>query len=286
MIKDRIFQTLVYLLTAVTGVILATLVVFLYREAHPFFSEHGILEFLFGTDWNASELRQSFQILPMILASVYISVLACLFSFPVSLGVSLYLSFYAKEGVRKALTWVIGMLAGVPSIIYGFFALFVIVKNIEKYLRLSAGESVLAGALVLSLMVLPFFVNTFVASIDLVKKKYLRDSEALGVSKEYFIRNIAWRECRFSILTGTILAVSRAIGETAAVMMVIGNAPLLPRLLSKAQTIPSLIALEMGMSEVGSTHYSALFAAGFVLLVLVLGMNLAFFALRSHRREH
>ncbi|NLY09547.1 MAG: phosphate ABC transporter permease subunit PstC [Tissierellia bacterium] len=282
---NRAFKTSIYFFTAITAILLAVLLVFLYKEAHPFFVNHGVFDFIFGSDWNARDINGSFQIFNILKGSFYIAFLACIISSPLAFGVSIYICFYSPQKIKKMLLWTIGLLAGIPSITYGFFALFVIVKDLEKLFSMSAGESVLAGAIILSIMILPFFVSTFVETLEIIKLKYEKDSNSLGVSKEYFIRKVVIRECRFSMVTGFILASARAVGETMAVMMAIGNTPLVPKLLGKAQTIPSLIALEIGMSEVGSEHYSALFAAGFVLLLLVLAINLVFFVLVQKRNN-
>ena len=178
------------------------------------------------------------------------------------------------------------MVAGIPSIIYGFFGMIIIVKNLEKIFKISAGESVLAGSIILSIMILPYFVSNLVETIEIIKAKYKKDSDALGISKEYFIRKIVFKKLNYSILTGFMISFSRAIGETMAVMMVIGNAPIFPKLLSKAQTIPSLIALEIGMSEVYSEHYYALFASGFALLILVLIINIIIFLVNRKSRSY
>ena len=164
--------------------------------------------------------------------------------------------------------------------------MIIIVKNIEKIFKVSAGESVLAGSIILSIMILPYFVSNLIETIELIKKKYQRDSDALGISKEFFIRKVVLKKLHFSILTGFMISFSRAIGETMAVMMVIGNAPIFPKLLSKAQTIPSLIALEIGMSEVYSEHYFALFASGFILLILVLIINILLFIINRKSRNY
>lgn len=283
--RDKIFKASVYIFTLLSMSLLIIIILFVYKQAHPFFMKYSLIEFFTGKDWNAMETRQSYQIFPILSASLYISILSCIISFPVALGISLYISFYASDKIRRALLWISTMLSGIPSIIYGFFALLVIVKGFEKFLKMAAGESVLAGAFILAIMILPFFVSGFVGSIDILKSEYLRDSESLGISKEYFIYKVVLRNMRFPIITGFLLALARAMGETMAIMMVIGNAPIMPKLLSKAQTIPSLIALEIGMSEVGSLHYSALFAAAFTLIFLVLIINIIFFIIVEKREK-
>ena len=283
--KNKVFKYTVYLFTLFTILLLLTLIVFLYNQSLPFFLKNNFLKFIFGRIWDAREVSGSFGIFNILLASVFISILACIISLPIAIGTALYICFYTKKS-RVLLIWLINILAGIPSIIYGFFGMIIIVKNIEKIFKVSAGESILAGSIILSIMILPYFVSNLIETIELIKKEYQRDSDALGISKEYFIRKVVLKKLHFSILTGFMISFSRAIGETMAVMMVIGNAPIFPKLLSKAQTIPSLIALEIGMSEVYSEHYYALFASGFILLILVLIINILLFIINRKSRNY
>ncbi|WP_462361198.1 phosphate ABC transporter permease subunit PstC [Parvimonas micra] len=283
--KNKVFKYTVYIFTLFTILLLLTLIVFLYNQSLPFFLKNNFLKFIFGRVWDATEVSGSFGIFNILLASVFISILACIISLPIAIGTAIFISFYTKKS-RVILIWLINILAGIPSIIYGFFGMIIIVKNIERIFKISAGESVLAGSIILSIMILPYFVSNLIETIELIKKKYQRDSDALGISKEFFIRKVVLKKLHFSILTGFMISFSRAIGETMAVMMVIGNAPIFPKLLSKAQTIPSLIALEIGMSEVYSEHYYALFASGFILLILVLIINILLFIINRKSRNY
>lgn len=283
--KNKIFKNIVYIFTLFTILLLFTLIVFLYNQSLPFFLKNNFLNFIFGKVWYATEIYGSFGIFNILLASVLISILACIISLPIAIGTALFICFYTNKS-RVILMWLINILAGIPSIIYGFFGMIVIVKNLEKIFKISAGESVLAGSIILSIMILPYFVSNLVETIEIIKAKYKKDSDALGISKEYFIRKIVFKKLNYSILTGFMISFSRAIGETMAVMMVIGNAPIFPKLLSKAQTIPSLIALEIGMSEVYSEHYYALFASGFALLILVLIINIIIFLVNRKSRSY
>ena len=283
--KNKVFKYTVYIFTLFTILLSLTLIVFLYNQSLPFFLKNNFLKFIFGRVWDATEVSGSFGIFNILLASVFISILACIISLPIAIGTALYICFYTKN-LKVFLIWLINILAGIPSIIYGFFGMIIIVKNIERIFKISAGESVLAGSIILSIMILPYFVSNLIETIELIKKKYQRDSDALGISKEFFIRKVVLKKLHFSILTGFMISFSRAIGETMAVMMVIGNAPIFPKLLSKAQTIPSLIALEIGMSEVYSEHYYALFASGFILLILVLIINILLFVINRKSRNY
>ena len=277
--KNQLFKIGVHCFTLLSLGILLTLIVFLFNESGEFFRTVKVSDFLLSEDWDISSEPFSFGILNILAANFLVAGLACLFSFILAVGVTLFICFYATGNYRYLLLQAIKILAGIPSIIYGFFALFVIVKCLENTLSLSSGESLLAGSLILSVMILPFFTSHLIDSMMLIKQRFQQDSDALGVSQGFFIRHIVLRESVFAALTGFVVAFSRAVGETMATMMVIGNTPLFPALLSKIQTIPSLIALEMGTSEVGSQHYYALIASGCVLLCLVFLLNIMLFIL-------
>ena len=255
------------------------LIGFMFKESLPFFKQYSVNKFLFGNLWDS--IDGSFGAFNIILASFYIALLACVFSFPISYGLSLMIVFYTNNKVKTLVSWIIRILAGIPSIIYGFFGLFVIVKFFEKNFKMAAGESVFAGSVILSIMILPYFVEVLTETFEKIKQKYKRQSDCFGISKEYFIRKIVLKQSLRSAFSGFVLAFSRAIGETMAVMMVIGNAPILPKFFSKAETIASLIALEVGMSEAGSLHYHALYASSFVLLVFVIILDVILFVTKK-----
>ena len=277
--KNNIFKTLVYIFAFFSIALLAILIGFMFKESLPFFKQYSVNKFLFGNTWDSMD--GSFGAFNIILASFYIELLSCVFSFPISYGLSLMIVFYTNEKVKTLVSWIIRILAGIPSIIYGFFGLFVIVKFFEKNFKMAAGESVFAGSVILSIMILPYFVEVLTETFEKIKQKYKRQSDCFGISKEYFIRKIVLKQSLRSAFSGFVLAFSRAIGETMAVMMVIGNAPIFPKFFSKAETIASLIALEVGMSEAGSLHYHALYASSFVLLVFVIILDVILFVTKK-----
>lgn len=282
-VKNSLFKNLIYSLSFISLLMVFILIFFLFKESVPFLKEKGLLNFIFSKTWNA--LDYEFGLFNILYASFYIAFLACIISFLFSYAIALYICFYTNKAFYIFLKWLINILAGIPSIIYGFFGLFVIVKFLEKTLKISAGETVLAASLILSIMIIPYFVSNLTESFEILKKKYKKDSDALAVTKEFFIRKIIFKKSFLPIITGFVLAFSRAIGETMAVMMVIGNAPIPCKILSKAETVASLIALEVGQTPAFSLHYKALFASGFVLLFFVLILNVVLFVLNSRKRD-
>ena len=173
--KNKIFKNTVYIFTLFTILLLFTLIVFLYNQSLPFFLKNNFLNFIFGKVWDATEIYGSFGIFNILLASVLISILACIISLPIAIGTALFICFYTNKS-RVILMWLINILAGIPSIIYGFFGMIIIVKNLEKIFKISAGESVLAGSIILSIMILPYFVSNLVETIEIIKAKYKKKS--------------------------------------------------------------------------------------------------------------
>lgn len=255
---DKAFSIIIKLLTLFSLLLLAFIIIFIFKESLVFFKEVSVLKFLTGRTWNPLMSPDKLSILNIILGTLYISLVGISIALPIGVGSAMLLSRYAKGRKRAMIRGVIDILAGIPSVVYGFIGLLVLVKLFEKKLDLPAGESVLAGGILLGIMVLPYIISTCDETMEKVYEYNLASSQALGVSNDYFLRKVVLPNSKKGIIAATALALGRAMGETMAVMMVIGNAPITPKLLGKAQTIPSLIALEMGMAEVGSLHYHAL----------------------------
>ena len=186
----------------------------------------------------------------------------------------------APRKARELLYPFIDLLAGIPSVIYGFIGLVVLVKLFMK-MGVHTGSCVLAAAILLSVMLLPYIISSCSETILKAKERYLPASNAMGIDKWHAIASVILPASWGNILLSMILAIGRAMGETMAVMMVIGNANLFPTLLGKSETIAAVIALEMGTAEAGSLHYHGLYAAGLVLMVLLFIINAVIAALRS-----
>lgn len=245
------------------------------------FREINLLEFVSDLDWKPLAKEPQIGILSMILSTFYVSILAVLIALPIGIGCALELAVLENRKLKELFSAILGVLAGIPSVIYGFIGLLVVVKFLEKNLSLAAGESVLSGGIVLAVMVLPFIVSTALETMEKTYLKYKESSLALGVSKSYMLKALILPNAKVAILAALVLAFARAMGETMAVMMVIGNSPILPRLLGKGETIPALIALEIGTAELGSLHYHGLFAAGFVLMIFLILLNAVFYLIKK-----
>ena len=278
---DKVFGVVIKLLALFSLLLLAFIVLFIFKESVVFFKEVPVLNFITGRRWNPLKSPNNLSIFNIILGTLYVSVVAIIIALPIGVGSGILLSTYTKGKWKIIIRGIIDILGGIPSVVYGFIGLLVIVKFFENILDFSTGESVLAGGILLSAMVLPYIISTCQETMDKVYEEYSFSSKALGISKTYMVRKIVVPESRKSIIAATILALGRAMGETMAVMMVIGNAPIAPKIFGKAQTIPSLIALEMGMAEVGSLHYHALFASGLVLMIMLLIINIILYYVKK-----
>lgn len=265
---DKIFAGVLKIAALVSFFIISFIIIFILKESLPLFKEIGLKEFILGRRWKPMSVSgQYLGILPIISATLYVSFTAVFIALPVGIGCSIFLSCVFPSKIRNVLKPYVDILAGVPSVIYGFMGLVILVKFFES-MGMATGETVLAGGILLSIMILPFMISICEENMGETRKKYEKISEAMGVSKWYMVSEIILPLSLKSIIISIILSLGRAMGETMAVMMVIGNAPIFPKLMGKAQTISSLIALEMGMAEVGSLHYSALFASGFILMMI------------------
>lgn len=238
----------------------------LIGESLPFFKAVPLKDFLFGTVWKPLNKVPSYGILPMLLGTLSVSGIALLIALPLGIGCALFLCFCLRPSWAKCCLLFVDLLAGIPSVILGFMGLTLLVKSFERTLHMTSGESVLAGGILLGIMILPYIISSCTETFEVAKSRYYLGALSLGVSKWSVILEIVLPFSKRSICTHGFLAFSRALGETMAVMMVIGNSPIMPQLLGRTQTIPSLLALELGTSSYGSMHYHALYAAALVLM--------------------
>ena len=252
---------LIAALTAAAMAVLAFVIYFIVREALPIFEEVGLGELVLGRQWMPIDFTgvTSFGIFNFLAATIYVSVVGMALALLVGLGAALYLSCQASDRARGYLYPIIDLLAGIPSVIYGFIGLVTLVRLFMRA-GVSTGSCVLAAGVLLAVMLLPFLVSSCSETMLAARRNYLPASQALGVSKWYAAAAVILPASWKNILLAMVLAIGRAMGETMAVMMVMGNANLFPRLLGKGESIAAVIALEMGTAVVGSPHYHALYA--------------------------
>jgi phosphate transport system permease protein len=231
--------------------------------------KHGPGSFLFGTRW--APTKGGFGLLPMIASSVIVTLGAMVIAVPLGLSCAIFLSEIAPRRVANFVRPAIQLLAGIPSVVFGFIGILIVVPLIRNYLG-GPGLSVLAATIILGIMVLPTLISIAEDAIEAVPRPYKEGAMALGCTHSQAIFGVMLPAARGGILAAVILAMGRAVGETMAVIMVIGNAAIVPQSpLDPARTLTSNIALEMGYAA--GEHQQALFATGVVLFVFIMLLN-------------
>lgn len=276
---EKIFSKLVKLLAFTSVSLLTLILVFILKESVGLFNKISLSSFILGSEWQPLGGNLQVSIKLFLAATLFVSIIAVCIAIPIGVGFAIFSSILLPSSISKVLKAFVNMLSGIPSVVYGFIGLSVLVKFFEVHFSFSTGESVLCAGILLSVMILPYVISNCSETVSKVYERYKVHSQSLGVSKWFMMNNLILPSCRASILASTILATGRAMGETMAVMMVIGNSPIMPTLLGKSETIPALIALEMGSAQIGSTHYHALFASGLTLMVLLLIINAVFYGI-------
>lgn len=238
-------------------------------------SKITLKEFFTGKEWYPTAIPSAqFGVLPLIMGTLWVTFLEILFALPIGLITAIYMAEIASEKVRKILKPVIELLAGIPSVVYGFFGLVVLVPFIQQLFGLPVGETALAGSVILGIMALPTIITVSEDAIRSTPVTLKEASLALGASHWQSIKRVILPAASSGILASFILGIGRAIGETMAVLMVTGNAAIMPKsFLEPVRTIPATIAAELGEAPFGGTHFKALFALGIILFVITFIFN-------------
>ncbi|MBI1838424.1 MAG: phosphate ABC transporter permease subunit PstC [Flavobacteriia bacterium] len=249
-----------------------------------------VSEFLSGEEWfpTAKPVAQM-GVKPLIYGTLWVSFGAIIFALPIGLAAAIFLSEIANKRIRNILKPLIELLAGIPSVVYGFFGLVIIVPLIQETFNLPVGETGLAGSIILGIMALPTIITISEDAMRNTPRAMKEASLALGASKWQTIYKVVIPYSASGITAGAILGIGRAIGETMAVLMVTGNAAIIPHtLLEPVRTIPATIAAELGEAPSGGVHYQALFALGCILFIITLLINLAveFVTNKKKQRKH
>lgn len=282
MVRERIIRYLLLLVAFSALGSLALITLFIFKEGLPLIVKVGLWRFIFGSDWSPS--RGSFGILSMIIGSLWVTAGALIFGVPLGVTVAIFTTEFAPPALTAAVRPLVQLLAGIPSVIYGFVGLTVLVPGIQRYLG-GPGPSALAGAMVLAIMILPTIVSISEDSIRAVPREYRDGALALGATQWQTIWRVVVPAARSGIMTSVILGMGRAIGETMAVIMVVGNALAIPfSPLQSVTTLTSNIGLEMAYAT--GDHRRALFATGVVLFVIIMALSMSASAMsrRSTRR--
>ena len=280
-IKETVAKVLFTAAAGVSILAVALICVFLFASGIPTIAEIGPLEFLTGTVWKPGS--DIYGILPMILGSIYATLGALVIGVPIGLFCAVYLSRFASPRIKRLLTPGVELLAGIPSVIYGFFGLVVLVPLIRQVFHVQ-GMSLLAASIILGVMILPTIITVARNSLDAVPESYYEGALALGADHERSVFRVLVPAAGSGIMAGVVLGVGRAIGETMAVVMIAGNQVQIPdSLLDGVRTLTTNIVMEMGYAA--DLHRDALIATAVVLFVFVLVINLVFAALNARSRK-
>lgn len=236
----------------------------------------SFLDFFGGKEWMpTSKPSAQLGVLPLILGTLLVSLVAILIALPLGLGVAIYLSELAGEKARNYLKFTIELLAGIPSVVYGFFGLVVLVPIVQRVFHLDVGETAFTGSLILAIMALPTIITVSEDAMRNTPKALREGSLALGATKWQTTYRVVIPSSISGISAAVVLGIGRAIGETMAVLMVTGNAAILPpTLFQPVRTIPATIAAELGEAPAGGTHYQSLFLLGCILFVITMVISI------------
>jgi phosphate transport system permease protein len=250
-------------------------------------NKNNIPDFFKKKEWfPTAEPAVQLGVLPLILGTLMVSFFAILFALPVGLAAAIYLAEVADDRIRRTLKPIIELLAGIPSVVYGFFGLIVIVPLIHDLFRLPVGETALAGSIVLAIMALPTIITVSEDALRNTPRSMREASLALGATRWQTIYRVVVPYSLSGISAAAILGIGRAIGETMAVLMVTGNAAVMPKsLLQPVRTIPATIAAELGEAPKDGVHYKALFALGCILFIITLIINSTVQYISAKRRS-
>ena len=280
-VKEVLMKILFLLCACISILAVAVICIFIFANGVPAIGKIGFTDFIFGTHWRPNS--GEFGIFPMIVASIYVTAGAIVIGVPIGILTAVFLACYCPKKIYKVIKPLINLLASIPSVVYGFFCLVVVVPIIQE-LTHTSGKGILTASILLGIMILPTIINTTESSIRAVPNMYFEGSLALGATKERSIFFVMLPAAKSGILAGVVLGIGRAIGETMAVIMVAGNQPRMPKgLLQGVRTMTANIVTEMGYAS--GLHREALIATGVVLFVFILIINLSL-SLLNRRAEH
>ena len=272
------FAKVIFICAACISILAVALIcIFLFANGLPGMIKIGVLDFLTGTKWKPG--NDIYGILPMILGSVYVTGGALLIGVPAGLLTAIFMSRFSSLCMVKIMKPAISLLAGIPSVVYGFFGLVVIVPRVRQLFG-GSGSSLLAACLLLGMMILPTIISVSEAALNAVPASYYEGALALGATHERAVFSVVLPAAKSGVMAGIILGIGRAIGEAMAVMMVAGNRTGIPKSLFKGvRTLTSNIVMEMGYAA--DLHREALIATAVVLFVFIMIINLLF-SILSH----
>jgi len=275
LIIEKIFEKLVLVIGLTCLFVLLLIMIFLFGEGIPLFSDVSLSDFLFGTQWYPTSGNPRFGVMPLITASVAVTLLASAFAVPFSLAIAVYLAELASPRVREIVKPAIEIIASIPSVIIGFFGMVAVAPLLQRQFNIDTGLNLFNAALMLAFMAVPTIASISEDAISSVPVSLKEASYALGANRWETVFHITIPAALSGIWTAVILGISRVIGETMVVLMVAGGAAVMPdSLFDPVRPLTSNIAAEMAEAPVGGSHYHALFAIGIILFVITFFFNI------------
>lgn len=273
--KDKLLSWVFFFFAFLSNIFLIGIVLILFREGLPLFKEVAFLDFLFGKHWYPTYDPAEFGILPIILGSLWVTVGALIVAVPLGVGAAIYIAEIAPVKMKEILKPGIEILAGIPSVVFGFFGMVVLGPFLQKTFNIPVGLNALNASILLGIMAIPTIASISEDSISAVPRGFKEASYALGANKWETIMKVTVPASFSGISSAVILGIGRAIGETMTVFMAAGGAAVIPTsFLQPVRTLTATIAAEMGETPIGSTHYYALFAIAIALFFITLLINI------------
>jgi phosphate transport system permease protein len=274
-LKEIVIKNIFALFAFLSVLVLGLIVIFLFREGIPIFREVSVSGFLFGTHWYPTYDPPEYGIGALIVGSLLVTLFACLIAVPLGVLSAIYISEIAPASIKEVLKSVIELLAGLPSVVLGFFGMVIIAPWMQETFDLPTGLNIVNASLMLAIMAIPTISSISEDALYAVPKEFKEASYALGATRYETIVRVSVPAALSGISTAVILGMARAIGETMVVLMVAGGAAAIPHsIFDSVRPMPASIAAEMGEAPYRSGHYHALFATGIVLFFITLAFNL------------
>lgn len=274
---EKLMKVVFQVAACVSIAMVLLICIFLFASGLPAIKQIGVAEFLFGREWKPG--NHIYGIFPMIIGSIYVTIGAILVGVPIGILTAVFMAKFCDNGLYKMIKPAINLLAGIPSIIYGFFGLWVLVPFMS-HTFLGSGKNILTASILLGIMILPTIINISETSLRAVPESYYQGAIALGETHEKSLFRVVLPAAKSGILAGVILGIGRAIGETMALIMVAGNQKIVPEsVFDGVRTLTGNIVLEMGYAT--DLHREALIATAVVLFVFILLINLTFSIIKN-----
>jgi phosphate transport system permease protein len=280
LLKEKGMKTLFFLSAISAIIVIFSIIFFLFRDAYPIFQKEGVVDFLIGMRWYPTGQPPLYGAFPLIVDTLLVTLGAMLIAIPLSIGSAIFIAELATPRMKAIIKPAIELLAGIPSVVFGFFGLIVLTTWLQITFDVPTGESWLAGSILLGIMAIPTITSVAEDAISSVPREYKEGSLAVGATRWQTISKIVVPSAISGITAAIILGIGRAIGETMAVMMVCGNPTygLIPNpitnIFTPIKTLTATLGIEMGEVATGSDHYSALFGLALILLIITLIVNI------------